>query len=186
MNGKDTFQLIPGTKKKLGIKVRGENRFLYIASAILGAVLVTSFAFNRYESNQMGQLNTVTDQIGDLENQRDLKNEKELKILQRQIENTESLINRHTYWTQGFSTIASLMQSGVKINSFNYDGLGKISMDLVALNYNVLAKQIAAFVYEEQIKDVIVSVITPLPNGTVKFDLALVINEKLIKKTKTE
>jgi hypothetical protein len=48
MDFRNQFQLLPGTKKRLGIKVPGENRFLYAGSAILGAVLVTSFAMNRY------------------------------------------------------------------------------------------------------------------------------------------
>ncbi|OGM96888.1 MAG: hypothetical protein A3B86_00020 [Candidatus Yanofskybacteria bacterium RIFCSPHIGHO2_02_FULL_38_22b] len=182
MDSKDQFQLIPGTKKKLGIKVPGENRFLYISSAVLGAVLVTSFAFNRYEASLSNQLNSVNNQISELEQQRDLKSEQELKVLQYQIENTSALIGDHIYWTQGFSTIANLMQSGVQINSFNYDGLGKVSMDLLASNYTVLAKQIAAFVYEDKVKDVSVSTITPFPNGSLKFDLVLLINERLIKK----
>ena len=182
MENKGQFQLTPGTKKKLDIKVPGENRFLYIASVILGAVLVTSFAFNRYEASLSGQLTSIDNQISGLEQQRNVKSEQELKVIQYQIENTTALIDDHIYWTQGFSTIANLMHSGVQINSFNYDGLGKISMDLLALNYTVLAKQIAAFVYEEKIKDVSVSVITPFPNGNLKFDLVLLIDEKLIKK----
>lgn len=182
MDSKDQFQLIPGTKKKLGIKVPGENKFLYISSAILGAVLVTSFALNRYEASLSNQLTSSNNQISELEQQRDLKSEQELKVLQYQIENISTLIGDHIYWTQGFSTIANLMQSGVQIKSFNYDGLGKVSMDLLASNYTVLAKQIAAFVYEEKVKDVSVSIITPFPNGNLKFDLVLLIDEKLIKK----
>ncbi len=182
MISKDQFQLIPRNKKRLGIKVPGENRFLYISSAILGAVLVMSFAFNRYEASLSKQLASVNKQLSELEQQRDLKSEQELKVLQYQIENTSALINDHIYWTQGFSTIANLMQSGVQIKSFNYDGLGKISMDLLASNYTVLAKQIASFVYEEKVKDVSVSIITPFPNGSLKFDLVLLIDKKLIKK----
>lgn len=182
MDNKNQFQLIPGTKKKLGIKVPGENKFLYIGSAILGAVLVISFALSRYDTSLSNQLIAVNNQLRELEQMRDLKNEQDLKTLQYQIENTSSLIGKHIYWTQGFSTITNLMQSGVRITSFNYDGLGKVSMDLLASNYTVLAKQIASFIYEENIKDVSISKITPFPDGSLKFDLVLIINERLIKK----
>ena len=187
MIDKEQFQLIPETKKKLGIKVPGENRFLYVSSVILGAVLVTSFAFNRYEASLFSKLTSVTDQLIELEQKRDLKSEKDLEILQHQIENTATLVDEHIYWTKGLSKITNLMQSGVQINSLNYDGLGKVSMDVLASNYTVLAKQIASFVYDDNIKDVSVSKITPFPNGNLKFDLVLLVDElKLIKKSPVE
>ena len=182
MSDKEQFQLIQGTKKKLGIKVPGENRFLYISSAILGVVLVGSFAFRSYEESLSSKLDSVNKQLIELEQKRDLKSEQSLKILQRQIENTSSLINDHIYWTQGFAKITSLMQGGVQINSFNYDGRGKISIDALGINYTVLAKQIASFVYDDSIKDVSVSKITSATDGRLKFDIVLIIDEsKLIK-----
>lgn len=184
MNDKEQFQLITGTKKKLGIKVPGENRFLYIGSAIVGAVLVTSFAFSRYEASLSSKLTSVNNQIMELEQKRDLKSEQDLKTIQHQIENTTVLIDDHIYWTQGLSKITSLVQSGVQIKTFNYDGLGKISMDALASNYTVLAKQIASFVYEDSIQDVSVTKITPFPDGRLKFDITLLIDDlKLTKKS---
>lgn len=183
MDRKEQFQLIPGTKKKLGIKVAGENKFLYISSAILGAVLVTSFAFNRYEVSLSNKLTSIDSQLTELEQQRDLKREKDLKTIQHQIENTSALMGDHIYWTKGLSRIASLMQSGVQINDLSYDGLGKVSMDVLALNYTVLAKQIASFIYDDSVKDVSVSKIISFPNGSLKFDLVLFVDEsKLIKR----
>ena len=46
MDGIEGLQLLPGTKKRLGIKVPGENRFLYIGSAVLGAIIVATFWLN--------------------------------------------------------------------------------------------------------------------------------------------
>src|SRR3989344_242053 len=70
MYKEEGLQLLPGTKKRLSFKVPGENRFLYIGSAILGAVIVLSFALGRYELALRSQVEQVNTQLVNLEQKR--------------------------------------------------------------------------------------------------------------------
>ena len=81
MNGKDGLKLLPGTKRKLGIKVPGENRFLYVGSAIMGAVLVTMFALGRYQASLEKQVELINNQLVESERARDKKGEQNLITL---------------------------------------------------------------------------------------------------------
>ncbi len=182
MDIKNQFQLLPGTKKRLGIKVPGENRFLYVGSAILGAVLVTSFAINRYVDNLTQQIDDINGQISAINQKRDSKGEEILKVTKQQIEITSKLIKGHSYWTQGLYKIASLIQNEVQLQSFTV-AINKIDIKILATNYATIAKQIASFTYDDSIKDVDVQKITPDANGLLGLTISLVFNEsKLIKK----
>lgn len=187
MDSKEQFQLIPGTKKKLGFKVPGENRFLYIGSAILGAALVTIFALNSYETKLMGQINNLNEQFLALEQKRDKGGEKNIKTIKEQIDIDTDLIRNHIYWSQGLQKIVSLLQNQISIISFsNSESItNEIAIRAYADNYTVLAKQIASFVYEDSIKDVSVSNVTPFPDGRLRFDFTLIIDEnRLLKKSR--
>ena len=81
MDGRDELQLLSGTKKRLGIKVPGENRFLYIGSAVLGAVLVAMFSMGRYEASLMGQVKQLDGQLVALEQSRDKRDEADLRLV---------------------------------------------------------------------------------------------------------
>ena len=155
MDNKDQIQLLPGTKKRLGVKIPGENRFLYIGSAIFGAVLVIIFALNAYEAKLNKQIDNVDTQLLALEQKRDKKSEQNLKIIKEQLDTTSSIIKDHIYWTQGLNKITSLLQNQIQIDSFsnNLGGNG-ITMKAFAKSYAVLAKQIASFLYDDSIKDV--------------------------------
>ena len=182
MESKDQFQLLPGTKKRLGIKVPGENRFLYIGSAILGAVLVTSFALTRYDNDLRAQITDLNDQISAVDQKRDKKGEENLKIAKQQIEVTENLIKDHLYWTKGLSKVASLVQSDIQLVSFVDQGTDDVNIKALAGSYTALAKQIASFVYDDAIKDVSVSRISQSVTGSLEFDLKLTVDiSKFIK-----
>ena len=103
MNGKGELQLLPGTKKRLGIKIPGENRFLYAGSAILGAAIVTSFWFNFSINSLEKQMNSLDEQLFILEQKRDEKAEENIQTIRRQISLTSKLIDEHVYSTKAFS-----------------------------------------------------------------------------------
>src|SRR3989338_3191099 len=100
MDGRDGLQLLPGTKKRLSFKVPGENRFLYIGSAILGAVIVLSFALGRYELALRSQVEQVNTQLVDLEKKRNKGEEEGLRILKDRLTLTSELLSGHVYWTK--------------------------------------------------------------------------------------
>ena len=186
MNVKDQFELLPGTKKRLGIKVPGENRFLYIGSAILGAVLVTSFALTRYDNNLSSQVADLSIQISAVDQKRDRKGEENLRIAKQQIEVTQSLIREHVYWTKGLSRIASLVQADIQLESLVDEGADEVIIKALAGSYTALAKQIASFVYDDVVKDVSVGRISPSVTGSLEFDIKLTVDVSKFLKQQPE
>ena len=85
MNGNGEIQLLPGTKKRLGIKVTGENKFLYIGSAILGATIVIAFWFNFSVRSLEVEVKNLDEQLFILEQQRDKKAETNVQTIRQQI-----------------------------------------------------------------------------------------------------
>lgn len=183
MNGKDVLKLLPGTKRKLGIKVPGENRLLYIGSAILGAVLVTMFALGNYRSSLEKQLGRLSDQLTESERSRDKKGERNLKILQERMTLVSSILEEHIYWTRAFSLIESLLQGQVRFQSFSgFTDDSKISIQGQATSYTVLAKQLAAFFTDPSVVDISLGKASVSPDGTVEFGLEIIFNKsKLIQ-----
>ena len=184
MDVRDRLQLLPGTKKRLGIKVRGENRFLYIGSAILGATLVTMFAFGRYESSLQSRVEQLNTQIADFEKTRNKNEEQNLRLVKERIETANRLLDGHFYWSKALDTVVGLLQSEVRFKSFAGDvTTGKISINVQALNYAVLAKQIASFLTEESISNFTLSKITPAASGILETGIEINFNkERLLQK----
>jgi len=178
MNGKDGLKLLPGTKRKLGIKVPGENRFLYIGSAILGAVLVTMFALGRYQSSLEKQSGQLSDQLVESERTRDKKGEQNLKILKERMTLVSSILEEHIYWTKAFSLVEGLLQGQVRFKSFSgTTDDSKIRIQGQATNYTVLAKQLAAFFTDRIIIDISLGKVSVSPDGTVEFNLEIIFDK---------
>lgn len=185
MDGRGEFQLLPGTKKRLGIRIPGENRFLYIGSAILGAVLVTSFAFGSYQKSLEDQIAAVDAQILEIERTRDKKAEQDIVMLRLRLETVKKLIDEHIYWTEAISHLTNLIQREVQLSSFNGEaGKGEIAIKGRALTYTVLARQIASFLADEGITDLTLGSISPTLQGDIEFNISLKIdnNKFLFKK----
>lgn len=185
MNGKDgLIKLLPGTKRKLGIKVPGENRFLYVGSAILGAVLVTMFALGRYQSTLEKQLGQLNNQLAEGERTRDKKGEQNLKVLNERMTLVSNILGEHIYWTKAFSLIESLLQGQVRFKSFSgFTDDGKIGIQGEAANYTVLAKQLAAFFTDRSVVDISLGKASVSPDGVVEFGLEITFNKsRLIQK----
>ncbi len=184
MAEREGLQLLPGTKKRLGIKVRGENRFLYIGSAILGATLVVMFSFARYEASLTGQLQTINDNILALERTRNKNEEQNLRLVKDQIESTSSLLHNHLYWTQAMDKIVSLLQSGVRFKTLSaQSNTKKISISVQATNYSALAKQAASFLTEDSLSNFSITKIAPLTSGIIETGFEIEFDvDKLLKK----
>lgn len=184
MDGKDGLKLLPGTKKKLGIKVPGENRFLYIGSAILGAALVAMLALGRYQFSLEKQLGQLNDQLVESERARDKKGEQNLRVLKERMTLVSNILEEHIYWTKAFSLIESLLQSQIRFKSFV--GLtegNKIRIQGQAASYTVLAKQLAAFFTDRSIVDIALGKVSVTANGMVEFSLEIIFDKsKLIQK----
>src|SRR3989344_1280986 len=178
MNDIHDMQLMPGTKKRLGFKVRGENNFLYIGSAILGAALITSFSLARYETYLNSQVEDLDNQILVLEEQRDKAAEDGIIVVKDQLELTSQLLAAHIAWPKAFAKIESLLQGQVQFESMSGNVLeSTLDISGFAPNYSIIAKQIASFLSDIGISDVMISKTNSLPNGKIQFDMRLKFNK---------
>lgn len=166
------IQLIPGTKKRLGLKERGENLFLYMGSAILGAVLVLSFAVVRYEGDLGNKIDFLNGQISALEEQRDKAAEENLLVVKEQLELTSGLLKSHLRWPKALAVLESLLQDQVRFESMSAKIQdGAIDISGFASSYNVIAKQIASFLSGKGISDVMIGKTSSSPSGQIQFDM---------------
>lgn len=171
---KQELQLLPGTKKRLGVKTPGENRFLYLGSAIFGATLVAMFALNQYTDNLMSQIDELNNRIVALEEKRDKKAEADLIVTKSYIDSARDLLDNHIYWTAGLNSIVKLLQSGVRFKSFSGDTYVKsVAIKIEVKNFTILARQIAAFLTEPGITKLSMSDIKPQSSGMIETSLTL-------------
>ncbi|MBI2065280.1 MAG: hypothetical protein HYT62_04465 [Candidatus Yanofskybacteria bacterium] len=188
MNGKGEIQLLPGTKKRLGIRVTGENRFLYIGSAILGAAIVGAFWFNFNIKALETQIKNLDEQLFILEQKRDKKAELSVQTTRQQVLVATQLIDDHVYLTKAFSKMESLVKEDVQVKNIAYDLIGnKISMRAKATSYTVIAHQLASLLSDDSILDVSLGKMTPSSDGIIEFSLDLSYTpSKLLKNKKIE
>lgn len=185
MDGRDGLQLLPGTKKRLGIKVPGENRFLYIGSAILGAVIVTSFWLNFTTKSLEEELKSVDEQIQSLEQKRNKQFESNIKLIQKQLAVTSELIDGHHYFSQAILKLASLIQEKVQVESLSIESDGTVTLGAFGANYITISRQLAAFSADDSIEDFTIGKIVSQSNGTLKFGMEIKFDkEKLLQKKK--
>jgi len=84
------------------------------------------------------------------------------------------LLNKHAYWTTAFSKIEGLTQNQVQFNSITASlADNKIDFKAVAANYTTVARQIAAFLSDESIKDINLNKVNTLTNGRLEFTMQI-------------
>lgn len=176
MDGRNELQLLPGTKKRLGFKVPGENRFLYVGSAIFGAVLVTMFALSRHELSLNERVKRLNNEFFSLEQKRNKKDEMELRLTKDRLEITSNLVKKHVYWTQVFSWLENLLQRETQIEELSVATDGKLKFSAKAVNYTTVARQVAAFLTDDKIKDLALGKITSSADGFVEFSMELTLD----------
>ena len=188
MNGNEKLQLLPGTKKRLGIKIPGENRFLYIGSAILGAAIVIALWFNFNNQAMQSQIKSVDEQLFALEQKRNKKAEDSINTTRQQILLATQLIDNHTYLTKAFSRIENMTREDVQIKDIAYNlSTDKMAVTMRATGYSVIARQLASLLSDDNITDVLLGKMTPDPGGTIEFSFEIAYNRtKLLKKNKIE
>lgn len=168
--------MLPGTKKRLGIKVPGENRFLYTGSAVLGAALVILLAFSQYNSSLVNQIKRLNEELMAFEQKRDRNEEAELRLTRDRLMIITDLIKNHTHWTGFFSWFENLLQREVQVEGLSAKRDGEVTFSAKAGNYTVVARQLAVFLSDDKIKDVTLGEIVSSADGTVEFGIELIVD----------
>lgn len=178
------IQLLPESRRKIEIKTPGENRWIYMGIAAL--VLVSSIAAGLayYRSGLEDQVAELDADLTNLEKQRDKKVEANLLTLSKQLSLTTTLLNDHVFWSKALAKVEALTQPQVQFSTFNAMATeGKFEIKAFALNYTVLARQIAAYVSDDSIKDIDLNNVHVLTNGRLEFTIRITFDKNKFIKT---
>ena len=152
------LQLLPETRKKIEVRVPGQNRPLVFSAVFALLILGLYFGLMFYKNSVLSSISQIDEQLTTLENSRDKKLEQKLLDLSQQLGVINPLLNSHVFWSQALTKIQNLTQPQVQIQTLGADGLSKkLTIKAVAANYTTIAKQIAAFYTDESITDIILN-----------------------------
>lgn len=168
------LQLLPETRKKIEVRVPGQNRPVVLSSIFVLVILGLYLGLMFYNNSILSSVTQADEQLAALERSRDKKLEQKLLGLKSQLSVISPLISSHLFWSQGLSKVQNLVQPQVQFKSFNADGPAvKIVFQATAASYTVIAKQIAAFYTDDSITDIVLNKATSLPTGNVDFTMQL-------------
>lgn len=168
------LQLLPETRKKIEVHIPGQNRLLILAVVFLFIILGLYAGLQAYKQGLFTTLASIDGQLADIESARDKKLETALLDLNRQLAVVNPLLSAHFFWSDAFIKIQSVTQPQVQFQSLNADAIGKkIAAKMVAANYTVVAKQLAALYTVDSITDVILNKVQSQPTG---LDVTMQIN----------
>ena len=178
MADKGGLQLLPENRKRIDVKIPGENRLTYIGAALIVLVLMIVGGLWLYSENLADQITANDEQIAALESQRDTKAEQNLITLSKQVSITSQILKNHIYWSVGLSKIESAVQNNIQFKSLSAV-LGEGSLHIRALsdNYTTIARQLAAFVADDSIKDVTLDGLSTLTSGKLDFSTKVEFNK---------
>ena len=174
MSDQNGLQLLPETRRKIEINVPGENRLVYLGITVLILMLVTIGGLYFYRIT-LGDRKTELDaKIIRLEKDRDKKVETNLLILSKQISLISTLLDSHVVWSKALGKIEGLLQPQVQFLSFSAAiSDNKFEFKALANNYTVVARQMAAFVSDDSIKDVELNNVHVLTTGQLELSIKL-------------
>ncbi|MBI2068729.1 MAG: hypothetical protein HYT67_01325 [Candidatus Yanofskybacteria bacterium] len=177
------IQLLPESRRKIEIKTPGENRWVYAGAAALVLVFLIAAGLAFYRGGLEDQVAKLDANLVNLEKKRDKKVEANLLTLNKQLALTASLLNNHIFWSKALAKVEALTQPQVQFSTFNAIAEeGKFEIKAFTLNYTVLARQIAAYVSDDSIKDIDLSNVHVLTNGRLEFTIRLTFDkDKFIK-----
>ena len=179
------LQLLPETRKKIDVITPGENKNLIIGSVVLAIAAVLAGAAYFYQNSLENKIASLDADIAALEQQRNKQAEQNILVFNKQLSMLSKLLNEHVYWTTAFSKIEGLTQVRVSFGNLTAILLeNKVNFEAVADNYTTIARQIAAFISDESIKDVSLSRINTLTNGQLNFTMQIIFDKSKFLKAR--
>ena len=168
------LQLLPETRRKIDIKVPGENRLLYSGVAILILILIAMGGLYFYRNTMESKIVELDAQISALEKTRDKNVETNLLTLSKQLSLISTLLDSHVVWSKAFGKVESLLQPQVQFLTFAAAvSDNRFEFKALAPNYTVVAKQMAALVSDDSIKDFALINVHVLTSGKLEFSIKI-------------
>jgi len=162
------------TRKKLDVKIPGENRYLFVGGTVLGLLLLSIYGLVFYKNSLENKMIQVETDLGNMESQRNKQAEQNLLTLNKQIVLISSLLDNHILWSRAFAKVESLLQNQVQFKNFSAEVAdNKFKFQALANNYTVIARQIAAFISDDSIKDISLDDVKVLTTGKLEFSMKI-------------
>ena len=173
------LQLLPETRKKIDVKIPGENRVIYIGVCLLVMVLGLYLYFNSQVQTLEQRLAEIEEQVTSIEEGRDKKKEEKLVDLKKQTALLSKMLSDHIFWSQAWTKLEGLIIPQLQVKSLALSsGKEEIAFAARATSYSAIAKQLATLTNDPAIKDVSISGIRLSPIGGADFDIKLSIDGK--------
>ncbi len=167
------LQLLPETRKKIEVKVPGQNKLLVISVVILAVVLGLYFGLLFYKQSLESSVTVLDTQLFELEKTRDRDLEASILNVQQQLSVVNPLLRSHLIWSDAFERLERLTQPQVQYKSINAGfNSREVLINAVAANYTTVARQVAAFYSDDSITDLSLSQVKSLPVG-IEFSIGL-------------
>lgn len=174
MPDQNGLQLLPETRRKIEINVPGENRLVYIGITVLVLMLILVAGLYFYKISQEDTLAKLNAEIVNLEKDRDKKVEANILTLSKQLSLISTLLDSHVVWSKALNKIEGLLQPQVQFLSFSAAvSDNRFEFKALANSYTVVARQMAAFVSDDSIKDMALTDVHVLTNGKLEFSIKL-------------
>lgn len=178
MSNTGGLQLLPETRKKIDVMTPGENKVIAIGGVMLAIIAVLTGGIYFYQNSLEDKLASLDAKLVTLEQQRNKQTEQNILVFNKQLSMLSNLLNEHAYWTTGLTKIEGLTQPQVQFDSLTATLVdNKVGLKAVAANYTVVARQIAAFLSDESIKDITLSRVNTLTNGRLEFTMQLIFDK---------
>src|SRR3989338_8217015 len=101
----ESIQLLSGSRRKLEMKVPGENRPLYIGMIFLVAVGAAWGGVWYYFSSLHDQLASLDSELATLESGRDKQSEKDILTLDRRLALAGKVVGSHLVWSEALNKV---------------------------------------------------------------------------------
>ncbi|MBI2062096.1 MAG: hypothetical protein HYT64_00130 [Candidatus Yanofskybacteria bacterium] len=174
MADQNGLQLLPETRRKIEVKIPGENRLIYLGITVLILMIILTSGLYFYQSSLENKKTDLDAQIASLEKERDKKTETNLLTLNKQLSLISTLLDSHIVWSKALSKVENLLQPQVQFLSFSAAvSDNRFEFKALANNYTVVAKQIAAFVSDDSIKDIALNNVHILTSGKLEFSVKI-------------
>lgn len=178
------IQLLPETRKRIDVKVPGENRWLSIGifSALIAAGAYLGIHF--YNQSLQTQLDDLDAELVLVEKSRDKKMEAELVSLGKQANLMSKLLTNHIFMTKALSQVERLMHGELQLKNFSASApKEQVAFNATARSYSTIARQIASFTADDGIKDLVLGNIRSMNTGNFEFGMELKFDpSKFLKK----
>jgi hypothetical protein len=160
MSDKGGLQLIPETRKRIEVSVPGENKMIYVGLGLIFVVALIYGGFFFYNSQLETTVDELNAKIDDQEKTRVKSEEEALISLSKQLSLVSALLDSHIIPTKAIEKIQSLVQPQVTISNLSLETSSEVlRFGGTAPNFTVIARQIAALLADDSVKDAIPGVL---------------------------